>query len=62
MGRAQDFRIAYADPGRPAPPMTKELAQLDQSARAWLVGAEFHTDLGNSLITNIQKVHSRPRR
>jgi hypothetical protein len=56
VGRAQDFIIAYANPGRPAPPMTKERAQFDQSARAWLVGAEFPTNLGNSLITNIEKV------
>ena len=55
VGRAQDFRIAYADPGWPAPPMTNELAKFDQSAREWLVGAEFPTDLGNSLITAITK-------
>lgn len=55
-GRAQDFRLAYTDPGRPAPPMTKELQQFDQSPRAWLVGAEFPANLGNSLITTIEKV------
>jgi hypothetical protein len=36
--------------------MSKQLIQFDQSARAWLVGAEFPTDLGNSLIVNISKV------
>jgi hypothetical protein len=29
-----DFLIPYADPGRPAPPMTKELQQFDTNARA----------------------------
>lgn len=55
VGRAQDFRIAYADPGQVAPPMSKELAEFDSSARAWLVGAEFPRDLGKSLITAITK-------
>jgi hypothetical protein len=56
VAKPDEFFIRYADPGRPAPPMSKELSQFDQSARAWLVGAEFPANLGNSLITNIEKV------
>jgi hypothetical protein len=35
--------------------MTPELKQFDQSARTWLSGAEFPRELGNSLITSIEK-------
>lgn len=51
-----DYQIRYSNPGQPAPPMTKELAEFDSSARVWLVGAEFPRDLGNSLITTIERV------
>ena len=51
-----DYQIRYSNPGQPAPPMTKELAEFDSSARVWLVGAEFPRELGNSLITTIEKV------
>lgn len=56
VARPEEFRIAYADPGQAAPPMTPELKQFDQSARTWLSQAEFPRDLGNSLITTISKV------
>ncbi len=56
VAKPEEFFIRYADPGRPAPPMSKELAQFDQSARAWLSGAEFPRELGNSLIMNIERV------
>lgn len=36
--------------------MPKELQQFDQSARTWLSGAEFPRDLGNSLVTAIERV------
>ena len=56
MAKPEEFSIRYADPGQPAPPMTKELKQFDTSARTWLSQAEFPRDLGNSLITTISKV------
>ena len=35
--------------------MTPEMTAFDQSARAWLSGAEFSRDSGNSLITQIER-------
>jgi hypothetical protein len=35
--------------------MTKELKQFDSSARTWLSQAEFPRELGNSLITAIER-------
>jgi hypothetical protein len=55
VAKPEEFSIRYADPGQPAPPMTKELKQFDTSARTWLSQAEFPRDLGNSLITTISK-------
>jgi hypothetical protein len=37
-------------------PMSPEMNAFDQSARAWLSGAEFPANLGNSLITQISRV------
>ena len=56
VARPEEIRIAYADPGQAAPQMTPELKQFDQSARSWIVGAEFPANLGNSLVTAISKV------
>ncbi len=53
--KPEEFSIRYADPGQPVQ-MTKELQQFDTSARTWLSQAEFPANLGNSLITNIEKV------
>jgi hypothetical protein len=53
--KPEDYQIRYADPGQPAPPMTPEMKQFDQSARSWLSGAEFPRDIGNSLVTAITK-------
>ena len=36
--------------------MPKELQEFDQHARTWLSGAEFPRDLGNSLVTTIERV------
>ena len=36
-------------------PMTPQITQFDQSTRAWLSGAEFPRELGNSLVTTITK-------
>jgi hypothetical protein len=54
-GQPRDYHIAYFRPGEKEE-MTPELQQFDQSARTWLSGAEFPANLGNSLITNIEKV------
>ena len=54
-GKQSDYRIAYGLPGQDVP-MTPELKQFDQSARAWLSGAEFPRELGNSLVSTIEKV------
>ena len=56
VAKPEEFSMRYADPGQPAPPMTKELQQFDSSARTWLSQAEFPRELGNSLITNIERV------
>lgn len=56
VARPEEFRISYADPGQPAPPMPKELQQFDTTARSWLSDAGFTQALGNSLITVISKV------
>ena len=55
VAKPEEFSIRYADPGQPAPPMTKELKQFDSSARTWLSQAEFPRELGNSLITAIER-------
>lgn len=54
--KESDFVIRYYTPGQEPPVMPKEMQQFDQSARTWLSGAEFPANLGNSLITNIEKV------
>jgi hypothetical protein len=41
--------------------MSKALSEFDSSARSWLVGGEFPTDLGNSLITEISRVVQRTK-
>lgn len=56
IARQEEIRIPYADPGQAAPQMTPELKQFDESARTWLVGAEFPATLANSLVTTISKV------
>jgi hypothetical protein len=56
VAKPEEFSIRYADPGQVAPPMTPEMKQFDQSARTWLSGAEFPRELGNSLITAIERV------
>jgi len=57
-----DFLIRYGEPGRPAPPMTKELQQFDQSVRTWLSGAEFSRDGGNGLVSQIERVAQQNQR
>jgi hypothetical protein len=54
--KPEEFSIRYADPGQSPPPMTPEMKQFDQSARTWLSAAEFPRELGNSLITTIERV------
>jgi len=53
--KPEEFLIRYADPGRPALPMTPELQAFDTSVRAWLSGAEFPRDSGNSRVTQIER-------
>ena len=50
-----EYTIRYGLAGQ-AMPMTPELKQFDQSARAWLSGAEFDRMTGNSLVTTIDRV------
>ena len=54
--KPEDCQIRYANPGRVAPPMTLEMNPFDQSAHTWLSGAEFPCDLGNSLVSAIERV------
>ncbi len=54
--KPEEYQIRYASPGQPWPEMTPELKQFDTTARTWLSGAEFPRELGNSLITNIERV------
>ena len=49
-GKETDYCIRYFPPGREPQVMPKELQEFDQSARTWLVGAEFPRELGNSLV------------
>lgn len=53
--KQEDFLIRYGVPGQELP-MTKELKDFDTSARTWLSGAEFPRDLGNSLVSAIDRV------
>jgi hypothetical protein len=54
--KPEEYQIRYTTPGQMASPMTKALAQFDQSARAWLSGAGFPRETGNSLVNAIAKV------
>ena len=54
--KPEEYQIRYATPGQAWPEMTPELKQFDTTARSWLSQAEFPRELGNSLITNIEKV------
>jgi hypothetical protein len=54
--KESDFLIRYYTPGQASPVMPKELQQFDQSARTWLAGVEYPRDLGNSLVSTIEKV------
>jgi hypothetical protein len=56
VAKPEEFSIRYADPGQVTPRLTPELAQFDQSARTWLSQAEFPRELGNSIITTIERV------
>ena len=51
-----EYLIRYAAPGQEEAPRTPETTAFDHSARAWLSGAEFPRDSGNSLISQIQRV------
>lgn len=55
--RPEEFLIRYAAPGQSEEMVrTKEVAAFDTAARAWLSGAEFPRELGNSLVNAIAKV------
>ena len=51
-----EYLVRYAAPGQEEAPRTPETTAFDQSARAWLAGAEFPRDIGNSLISQIERV------
>jgi hypothetical protein len=53
--KAEDYLIRYGSPGQPYPTMTEETKQFDAAARTWLSAAEFPRELGNSLITQIER-------
>ena len=53
--KPENYFIRYGEPGQLAPPMTPELKAFDTSVRTWLSGAEFPRDIGNSLITQIER-------
>ena len=51
-----EYLIRYAAPGQEEAQRTPETTAFDQSARAWLSGAEFPRDGGNALVTQIERV------
>jgi len=53
--KPEDYLIRYGGPGEDVP-MTPEMKQFDTTARAWLTGAEFPANVGNSVITTISRV------
>jgi hypothetical protein len=53
--KAEEYLIRYGEPGQPYPTMTEETKQFDTAARTWLSAAEFSRELGNSLITQIER-------
>lgn len=55
VAKPHEFVLRWNAPGDDTP-LSVEAKQFDQSARTWLSGAEFPAHLGNSLITNIEKV------
>ena len=50
-----DYRIQYYTPGQEPPVIPPEVKQFDSNARAWLAGARFPRDTGNSLVSAIAK-------
>jgi hypothetical protein len=53
--KPEDYQIRYSDPGQSPPLMSTEMKIFDQSARIWLSGAEFPRELGNSLVSAIER-------
>ena len=58
----EGFLISYAKPNEPDVPMTPELTAFDQSARAWMSEAGLPRDLGNSLVTTIERVTAQTQK
>ena len=56
VAKPEDYRIAYALPGEPWLPLTKEQQQFDTLARGWMVDAEFPASIGTGLADTISKV------
>ena len=54
--KESEYLIRYYTPGQEPRVMPKELQQFDQSARTRLNQAEFPRELGNSLVTAIERV------
>jgi hypothetical protein len=52
--KAEDFIIRYGLPGQELP-MTPELKAFDQSARTWMATAGMPREIGNSLVSAIEK-------
>jgi hypothetical protein len=53
--RPEAYLIRWNAPSDDSP-LSPDMQQLDTNARGWLSGAEFSREVGNSLITNIEKV------
>lgn len=51
-----DYCIRFYPAGREPETMPPELKEFDGHARVWLVSAEFPRELGNSLVTTIERV------
>ena len=58
--KGSDYVIRYHPPGRDEP-MTQEQKDFDVSARAWLCGAEFPREHGNTIVNTIERVATQTK-
>ncbi len=54
--KESEYILPMYPPGQAPAVIPKEVQAFEANSRAWLAGAEFPRDLGNSLITTISKV------
>ena len=58
--KGEEYLIRYHPPGQDMP-LTTEQKAFDSDARSWLAGADFHRELGNSMVNTIERVATQTK-